>query len=121
MGIPKGGRGKKAPYETIMVRIPVELKSAVSLLSATYKLLSVEGKREKIIFLKGLVTFAVMQFYPGNRFVSELELERLVLASRYSNICDVVDSFDQEAEFTDEWKKANELLAALRSVINPSK
>lgn len=33
----KGGRGKKAPYETTHVRIPVPIKEIVEKLSADYK------------------------------------------------------------------------------------
>lgn len=33
----RGGRGKKAPYETIMYRIPLPVKPAVEALSETYR------------------------------------------------------------------------------------
>lgn len=35
--IPKGGRGKKAPYQTTHVRIPVALKPAIEQMIAEYK------------------------------------------------------------------------------------
>ena len=37
-GISKGGRGKKADYETTITRIPVKLKELVQSLSNEYKL-----------------------------------------------------------------------------------
>lgn len=33
----KGGRGKKAPYETIMIRIPLPLKPSVLKLAEDYR------------------------------------------------------------------------------------
>lgn len=35
----KGGRGKRAPYETVMYRIPVPIKPVVEILGHTYRLL----------------------------------------------------------------------------------
>lgn len=35
----KGGRGKRAPYETVMYRIPAPIKPAVELIGHTYRLL----------------------------------------------------------------------------------
>lgn len=35
----KGGRGKRAPYETVMYRIPVPIKPLVELIGHTYRLL----------------------------------------------------------------------------------
>ena len=35
----KGGRGKRAPYETVMYRIPVPVKPLVELIGHTYRLL----------------------------------------------------------------------------------
>ena len=37
-GISKGGRGKKADYETTIVRVPVELKELVQTIGNEYKL-----------------------------------------------------------------------------------
>jgi len=41
MPIPKGGRGKKAPYDTVVMRIPEELAPKVDLMVSQY--------REKVI------------------------------------------------------------------------
>ena len=37
MNKPKGGRGKKAPYQTTHIRVPVALKPAVEQMIAEYK------------------------------------------------------------------------------------
>lgn len=38
MDKPKGGRGKKAPYETTHIRIPIPLKSKIEKLIQEYRL-----------------------------------------------------------------------------------
>lgn len=35
----KGGRGKRAPYQTVMYRIPAPIKSAVEMMGHAYRLL----------------------------------------------------------------------------------
>jgi hypothetical protein len=68
MDIPKGGRGKKADYETTHARIPVALKELVTGLSNEYKqtgivpsmerqptLLDIMTKDEAIVLANSLV------------------------------------------------------------------
>lgn len=43
MNKPVGGRGKKAPYQTITKRIPVELESQIDSLIEAYRLKTIEG------------------------------------------------------------------------------
>ena len=43
MILPKGGRGKKAPYETITVRIPVPIQLRVEAMAEQYRLSVLEG------------------------------------------------------------------------------
>ena len=43
MDKPKGGRGKKAPYETTIKRIPIELESQIESMIETYRLKVIDG------------------------------------------------------------------------------
>lgn len=40
---PVGGRGKKAPYQTTIKRIPVDLESQIDSLIESYRLKAIEG------------------------------------------------------------------------------
>lgn len=40
---PLGGRGKKAPYESVMVRCPLPIKTEVEALIARYRAIILEG------------------------------------------------------------------------------
>lgn len=43
MDKPKGGRGKKAPYETTIKRIPIELESQIESMIESYRLKVIDG------------------------------------------------------------------------------
>ena len=47
MDKPKGGRGKKAPYNSCTVRIPEDLKDSVETLVEQYRLFILEGIESK--------------------------------------------------------------------------
>ena len=47
MDKPKGGRGKKVPYNSCTVRIPEDLKDAVETLVEQYRLFILEGIESK--------------------------------------------------------------------------
>lgn len=47
MNYSKGGRGKKAPYETITVRVPLPIKDKVDKIIEEYKLSLVGGSELK--------------------------------------------------------------------------
>lgn len=49
----KGGRGKKAPYESTMVRIPVPIKPLIELLAESFR---------HYVALNGLTEDACLQF-----------------------------------------------------------
>jgi hypothetical protein len=44
MNKPLGGRGKKAPYETVLIRIPVPVYSIVEKIADDYRRLVIEGE-----------------------------------------------------------------------------
>ena len=43
MDKPKGGRGKKAPYQTTIKRIPIELESQIESMIESYRLKVIDG------------------------------------------------------------------------------
>jgi hypothetical protein len=43
MNKPVGGRGKKAPYQTTIKRIPIDLESQIDSLIESYRLKAIEG------------------------------------------------------------------------------
>lgn len=43
MAVPKGGRGKKAPYNTVVVRIPEDLEARVESMTEQYRKELIEG------------------------------------------------------------------------------
>ena len=52
----KGGRGKKAPYETVYYRIPKPLKSTIQKLTNTYKnLLGIKYSDELIVNVEEII------------------------------------------------------------------
>lgn len=44
MNKPKGGRGLKAPYRTVVIRVPEPIASKVELLCETYRTMSLAGE-----------------------------------------------------------------------------
>lgn len=44
MNKPLGGRGKKAPYETVLIRVPVPVYSVVEKIADDYRRLVIEGE-----------------------------------------------------------------------------
>jgi hypothetical protein len=44
MSKPLGGRGKKAPYETAVVRVPVDLMSAIDEMVESYRISAIKGE-----------------------------------------------------------------------------
>jgi thymidylate synthase len=44
MNKPLGGRGKKAPYETAVVRVPVDLISAIEDMVESYRISAIKGE-----------------------------------------------------------------------------
>jgi chromosome segregation ATPase len=53
MSVPKGGRGKKAPYETQQMRVPLPIKDDVNKLIAAYRGLTLQ---QQIISINDLTS-----------------------------------------------------------------
>jgi hypothetical protein len=79
MDKPIGGRGRKAPYETTHVRIPVDLKSQVEELVNNYRnngLVAVEKNNDNAnknlsINYDELVEIMIKKFKDNNLFINE--------------------------------------------------
>jgi hypothetical protein len=79
MNKPIGGRGKKAPYETTHVRIPVDLKSQVEELVESYRsngLVSLEDNnqkpvKDKLINYGEFLDFMIEEFKQNGLYLSQ--------------------------------------------------
>ena len=65
----RGGRGQKAPYETVMVRCPLPVKQEVELLIETYKRCTAQGISFSLDSLP-----QVQQNSPSPAFAEAIEL-----------------------------------------------
>jgi hypothetical protein len=52
---PKGGRGKKAPYTTIQMRVPLEIKDDVNTLIESYRVRALTGNSMEAVQGQDLV------------------------------------------------------------------
>ncbi len=78
----KGGRGKKAPYQTVHYRIPEPIKPTVEMLAKQYRQLataqSVDEANEMLERIRNVITVNQLETdKDGTRF-SEADLEQIV-------------------------------------------
>lgn len=140
----KGGKGKKAPYETQMVRTPVPILELAKQLTEGYR--QVIGTDREQSYLVCVQKAIVQSTYPDNTLTGELtELiedlqakhedmvrkfgecrqqlseERLTqydLEEKLEALQKVVSTYQQNSKPTRNWTEANRLITALKKVLN---
>ena len=89
---PVGGRGRKAPYQTVIVRIPVDVKPQI----------------DKI----------VEQFRSGDLDLVETDNSE---ANRISQLTTIIDRYKTASKLSRDWTKCNQLIQELETEINQEK
>ena len=106
---PKGGRGKRAPYEQVMVRVPLPLKKVVQTAVNAYRTFALDGDALSVARLRDEVHETVMTVYEGK--------EKPVYG--HSPLVAVLEKWEEQEKNAHpnsrDWKKARQLLAELRS------
>lgn len=74
MSNPKGGRGKEAPYDTYIARVPKDVKPQVDAIVSIYKTLKLAGKEQELEqFLNNVETAVVSTTYKISTKLPTLE------------------------------------------------
>ena len=108
----KGGRGKKAPYETIHYRIPKPLKSTIQKLSNAYKsLLNTKYSDELIVNVEEVIN---LTGYEGD---NDTKLTKT--GTKYSELKQQVQNWQEAIENSEpgyKMRRADKLFEQIRGV-----
>ena len=108
----KGGRGKKAPYETVHYRIPKPLKSTVQKLTNAYKnLLGTKYSDELIVNVEEVINIT------GSEADNSTELTKV--GTRYSELKQQVQNWQKMIENSEpgyKMRRADKLFEQIRGV-----
>ena len=121
MKIPKGGRGKSAPYETQMVRLAIPVKPTVRMIQDIYKTLVMWEESEKAeAMLKALEDLA-MSYYSEKPDIKYEEDEKPDIKYE-GHLVKTIGEWQQKIEAKEKGYKTNsasQLCKAIQAVELP--
>lgn len=109
----QGGRGKKAPYETMQARIPTEIKNTVETISNSYKVLKQTDDSQSIEQLLTRVNQAITgNIVSSDSITSEVEAK----LKRLEQIESIITEYASKAIGNEKSPRYDQLIKLLAQI-----